>query len=183
MTAIASMPDDLRLEAARIAFALIRFEEQVAPLGPPPASGVHAIGVDPYLFTPSLRRVAPAEVEAFLARLPSPALLSPTTTRGIIALTLVHELSGDRRRGAEKILSNATVIFDELSNTLGLTATSMILLKVNEESHLLSHAGTRLWTQLFAVQVGWNIGALEHDPRAQAVLRVRRSDGHWSEHQ
>lgn len=132
------------------------------------------------MFTPSTRRVATHDVETFLASLPSPALLSPTTIRGIVALTLLHELSGERRRSAEKILSNFTMIFDDCCSRLGLTTASTILLKLGDESHYVSHAGARCWTQQFGVQVGWNLRPLRNNPRAQAALWVRRNDGLWS---
>jgi hypothetical protein len=98
----------------------------------------------------------------------------------MVALTLFHELSGDRRRWAEKTLSNFTTVFDELSGRFGLTSASRILLEFDEESHVFSFAGTRLWTEQFGVQVGWNMIPLENDPRAQARLMLRRSDGKWS---
>ncbi len=41
----------------------------------------------------------------------SPALLAPTTTCGVIALTLFDELSGDRERGARKSFGNVEVLF------------------------------------------------------------------------
>lgn len=59
------------------------------------------------MFLPSGRRVSRGEVESFLVSLPSPALLVPSTIRGEIALILLHELSGDRRR-SEKAFSNLT---------------------------------------------------------------------------
>ena len=77
-------------------------------------------------------------------------------------------------------LSNFTVCFDEFRGGCGLTRASRILLEFDEETHLFSFAGTRLWTQQFGVQVGWNMTPLEHDPRAQARLMLRRSDGEWS---
>jgi hypothetical protein len=181
MTAIAPLPDELRLEAARIAFALLRFEEAVVhPLRAHTSPGELAVGTQAYVFTPSWRKIPREEVASFLVGLPSPALMSPTTTRGMVALTLFHELSGDRRRWAEKTLSNFTTVFDELSGRFGLTSASRILLEFDEESHVFSFAGTRLWTEQFGVQVGWNMIPLENDPRAQARLMLRRSDGKWS---
>lgn len=181
MTAIAHVADDLRLEAARIAFALIRFEEAAAqPYRASTPPGMLAVGAEAYVFTPSWRRVPRQEVESFLAGLPSPALLSPTTTRGVIALTLLHELSGERRRWAEKTLSNFTAGFDELTGQFGLLPDSRILLEFDEESHVFSFSGARLWTQQFGVQVGWRMIRLENDVRAQARLMLRRSTGECS---
>lgn len=114
MTATAAHPDDLRAEAARLAFALLRFEGVAAH----PMRG--AATPDAYVFLPSWREVPGSEVEAFLVGLPSPALLLPTTLRGTIALLLLHELTGDRRRWAEKALSNFAAGLDELAPQLGL---------------------------------------------------------------
>lgn len=181
MTAIAPGSDELRLEAARIASALIRFDEVLAhPLSHNPPSGIPVVGTDAYVFIPSWRTVLRQEVESFLVGLPSPALLSPTLIRGMVALTLLHELSGERRRWAEKTLSNFTAGFDEQSAQLHLSPDSRILLEFDAESHVLSYAGTRLWTQQFAVQVGWNLKPVKHDPRVGAQLCLRRSDGTWS---
>lgn len=181
MTAPAIASDHLRHEAAKIAFALIRFDEVLAyPPTHHTAPGAPVVGRDAYVFMPSGLAVPRHQVEAFLVALPSPALLSPTLTRGMVALTLVHELGGDRRRWAEKTLSNFTNGFDELSGQLRLSADCRILLEFDSESHVLSHAGVRLWTHQFAVQVGWVLRRLDHDPRAEARLQVRRSDGAWS---
>lgn len=178
MTAIVPESSELRREAAKIAFALIRFSEAVASQAPfHTQPGLPVVGVDAYNFTPSWRSVRREDVEDFLAALPSPALLSPTLTRGVVALTLLHELSGDRRRWAEKTFSNFAEGFDEMSAQLKLSAESRILLEFDAESHVLSFAGTRLWTQLFAVQVGWNVAPLRGDARAEAQLTLVRSDG------
>lgn len=114
MTAIASGSDGLRLEAARLAGALLRFEEQAAHL-------------------------------------------SPTTTRGVVAVTMRHELSGERRQGAEKTLSNVAAGLDELAPKLGLTQTSRVLVEFDQESHGFSFGAVREWTQRFPVQVSWNV--------------------------
>ena len=93
-------PDDALVQAATLAFALVRFEEGAAH---PPRNysppGVPRIGTEAYVFIPSLRRVPRDAVVPFLAALPSPALLTPSTRRGIVALTLVDELTGDRAAG------------------------------------------------------------------------------------
>ena len=180
MTAIATNRDDLRSEAARIALTLIRFDEIAAhPLGESTTTGSLRVGTEAYFFLPSWRKVPRDEVETFLVGLPSPALLAPTTIRGTIALTMLHELSGDRRRWAEKTLSNFVVVLEEISAQLGLSPTSRILLEFDEESHVFSFAAVHEWTQQFAVQVGWTIWRLEGDNRADARLMVRRSDGQW----
>src|SRR6185436_5585787 len=144
MTATAQLPDDLRHEAARLAFALLRFEGAIAhpfPGSTPP--GQLVIGTQAYVFTPSWRSVPNEEVESFLVGLPSPALMSPTATRGVVALTLLHELSGERKRWGEKTLSNCTTIFDEISSQLGLSSASRILLEFEGESHVFSFDAVR----------------------------------------
>lgn len=65
--------------------------------------GAPRVGADAYFFLPSWRATPRDRVEAFLVGLPSPALLAPTMRRGVVALLLLHELSGDRRRWFEKI--------------------------------------------------------------------------------
>ena len=181
MSAPAVPPDDLRTEAARIAFALIRFEEAMGhPLRADAPPGRPVVGVDAYIFVPSWIPVPRHEVVPFLVGLPSPALLSPTTTRGMVALILLNELSGDRRRWGEKTLSNFTACFDETAQRLGLSNDSRILLTLGGEEEILSFGGVRLWTQQFGVQVGWNLQPLTNHPGAQARLAVRRSDGLWS---
>ena len=175
----ALLPDDARTDAARIAYALLQFEEPLAHLIEA-HPGMPAVGVDAYLFTPSWRTVPRSDIVPFLVALPSPALLSPTTTRGMIALTLLNELSGERRRWGEKTLSNATALFDNMANQLRLDGTSPILLEMPGEAAVYSCASVRLWTQQFGVQVGWTLSLLPRDPRARARLVARRCDGAWS---
>ncbi len=177
MTAIATNGDDVRMEAARIAFALIRFEGVAAhPMGASIPPDSLRVGTEAF-FLPSWREVPYDEVEAFLVGLPSPALLAPTTMRGVIALALLHELSGDRQRWAEKTLSNFAAGLEEIAPQLGLSPTSRILLEFDQESHAFSFAGIREWTQQLPVQVGWSISPLEGDDRADACMMLRRSDG------
>jgi hypothetical protein len=182
MDALATESSDLRAEAARLAVALIRFEGVAAhpfPASTPPGA-LHA-GTEAWTFIPSWTRVPADAVEAFLVSLPSPALLSQTTTRGVIALLLLHELSGDRRRWAEKTFSNYDVGLDAAAGQLGLTPESPILVEFDDESHLFSLAAVRAWSQAFAVQVGWNLRPLHDDPHADACMGLMRSDGRWYE--
>jgi|SRR6185436_5642911 len=177
MTAISTNTDDVRLEAARLAFALLRFEGAAAH--PRPANKTPAplpLGTEAYVFSPSLRRIPAGEVEAFLVGLPSPALLATTTSRGVVSLSLLHELSGDRRRGVEKTQSNHAEGLDAASSQLGLSPASRVLLEFDEESHVFSLAAVREWTQQFYVQVGWNLLPLKDDNRAEACLKLIRSD-------
>jgi len=180
MTAAAVLPDDARRDAARLAYALPRMEEPMSSLlGAHTPAGYPVLGEDAYAFTPSWRVIPRAEIVPFLVSLPSPALLSPTTTRGMVALTLLHELSGDRRRWGEKTLSNWTAGLDQSVGRLGLAADAAVLLEPADESEVYSLAAVRLWTQQFGVQAGWSLSALSGNARAQAQLSVRRSDGRW----
>jgi len=178
MTAIAANTDDVRLEAARLASALIRFAQVAAhPLKASTPPGHLQVGTDAYVFMPSSRRVPRDQIETFLVSLPSPALLAPTTIRGVIALILLHELSGDRRRGFEHERDNCAAGLEEIGPQLGLSPTSRILVEFDEESHVFSFAAVREWTQQFLVQVGWSIASLDRENRADARLLLRRSDG------
>ena len=178
MTAIAANTDDVRLEAARLAAALIRFAQGAAhPLTASTPPGSLQLGTDTYVFMPSSRRVPPEQLETFLVSLPSPALLAPTTIRGMIALALLHELSGERRRGFEHELDNCAAGLEEMGQQLGLSPRSRILVEFNEESHVFSFAAVREWTQQFLVQVGWCIASLHGENRADARMLLRRSDG------
>ena len=174
--------DDLRAEAARLAFALLRFESAVAH--PPRAStarGALKVGTEAYVFIPSWKPVPLGEVEAFLVAMPCPALLAPTTMRGTIGLLLLDELSGERRRWAEKTFRNFAVCLDETIGQLGLSPEARILVEFDGESHVFPLAVVREWSRQFAVHVGWNIGPLAGEPRADAVLGLRRGDGKWYE--
>jgi len=180
MTAIAPNTDNLRLEAARLAVALLRFDEGSAHLlraSTPP--GALRLGTDAYGFLPSWRNIPRDQVEPFLLGLPSAALLAPTTIRGVIALILLHELSGDRRRWFEKAVSNFAATLAELSAQLGLSSGSRVLLEFDNESHVFSFAAVCEWSQQFPVQVAWSIWPLEGDSRADARIMIRRSDGGW----
>lgn len=172
--------DETRRDAARLAYALLRLEEPTASLlGAHTPAGYPVLGVDAYAFTPSWRLVPRADIVAFLVSLPSPALLSPTTTRGMIALTLLDELHDERRRWAEKTLSNCTLGLDEQIGRLNLAPDAGVLLEITDETSIYPLASVRVWTQQFGVQVGWSLSPIADNPRAQARLVVRRSDGVW----
>lgn len=178
MTAPAPGSDDARREAAALAFALLRFESAAAhPNRASTPPGCPRIGEDALLFVPSWRPVPNADVVAFLAGLPSPALLSPTTTRGVVSLLLVEELTGDRATWGRKTLSNQRAGLEQIVAQLGLPDDARILLEFDDETHVLPLAVLRVWAERFAVQVGWSIGPLEGDARADARLMLYRSDG------
>jgi len=60
---------------------------------------------------------------------------------------------------------------------LTLTPNSRVLLEFGDEAHVVSFAAVRVWSERFAVHVGWSVGPLEDDPRASARLNLYRSDG------
>jgi len=138
------------------------------------------LGEDAYSFTPSWQLIPRAEIVPFLVSLPSPALLAPTTTRGVIALTLLHELRDDRKQWAEKVLANFSDGLEHFVLRLGLTADVKVLLEVGEEREVFSLAAGRVWTQQFGIlQIGWSLSQLPGNAHAQAQLVVCRSDGQW----
>lgn len=49
-------------------------------------------------------------------------------------------------------------------------------MEFDEESHVFTLAAVREWTQQFAVTAGWNLGSLSDDDRADACLKLIRSD-------
>ena len=178
MTGSTLVPDDTLMEAASLAFAMVRFEEVSAHWArhsiPP---GVPRIGVDAYSFLPSSRRVPRDGVAAFLAGLSSPAILTPSTMRGVVALILVGELSGDRALGARKEFSNQMLGLEEMVQQIGLDADASVLLDFENEAHVFSLKAVRLWAERFAVHVGWSVGTLNDDPRASARIMLYSSDG------
>jgi hypothetical protein len=177
MTGSTFVPDDTLMEAASLAFAMVRFEEVSAHWArhsiPP---GVPHLGVDAYSFLPS-RRVPRDGVAVFLAGLSSPAILTPTTIRGVVALILVDELSGDRAVGARKEFSNQQLGLEEMVRQIGLDAGASVLLDFENEAHIFSLKAVRLWAERFAVHVGWSVGTLKGDPRASARMMLYASDG------
>lgn len=181
MTAAADVVHAVRTDAARIAYALLRMEEPMAsPIGSCKRADALVLGEDAYSFTPSWELIPRADVVPFLVSLPCPALLAPTTTRGVIALTLLDELRGDRRLWAEKVLSNFSAGLDDFVRRLALTDDSHVRLDCGPERDVYSLAAVRTWTQQFGIlQIAWTVSALQGDARAQAQLVVRRSDGQW----
>ena len=172
--------DELRAEAARLAFTVLRFEEASAHLLRASApEGALRVGRDAYAFIPSWKLVHRNEAASFLAGLPSPALLAPTTIRGSVALLLLEELSGDRRRWAEKTFGNYAAVLDDIASRLGLSPHSRILVEFDDEWEVFSFAAVREWSQQLAVQVGWNLLPLHQDSRADAAMGLLRGDGRW----
>ena len=170
--------NDVVDEAARLAFAVVRFAEGAAhpPRGFKPP-GMPRLGEDVYLFAPSSHRVPREEVPAFLAGFASPVILFPTTTRGIVSIQLVSELAGDRAAGARHAFENQRGNLEDMLRQLPLTPNSRVLLEFNDETHVFSLTALRTWSERFAVDVGWSVGPLDDDPRASARLNLFRSDG------
>jgi hypothetical protein len=157
---------------------MIRFAEGAAhPTHYATPPGIPRLGEDAYAFAPSFRRVPGEEVPAFLADLPSPAMLLSTTTQGVMTLLLLDELSGQRAAGARKEFANQQAALEDLSLRLGLTAGSRILLEFDGEERVVTLAVLRVWSERFMIDIGWNVGPLEGDPRASARLNLFRSDG------
>lgn len=170
--------DNPLMQAAELAFAMVRFEEGAAhphPAYTPP--GTLRIGVEGWVFAPSWHRVPRAEVPAFLATLQSPAMLLPTTTRGMVALTLLDELEGERERWGRHSFANQRACLESAVERLNLTDDSRLLLEFDGESYVIPLATLRVWSERFGVQVRWNLDRLESDARASARLILVRSDG------
>src|SRR5438128_12473476 len=129
-TSTDSSADDLRLHAASLAFALLKFGAGAAhPDRSSTPSGMLHAGTECYLFSPSWRRIALAEVPRFLAALSSPALITSTTTRGIATLTLLDELAGDRRAWGEKILTNQQAGLEHQVTQMSLDDSARVVLQ------------------------------------------------------
>jgi hypothetical protein len=174
----ASSIDDLTYQAARLAFAQLRFADGAAH--PDRSSTPHGIlrtGIDCQIFAPSWRRIPVGDVPRFLAGLPSPAMLMPSTTRGIATMLLLDELAGERRAWAEKAFANQQEGLASAVRSLSLNADSRFVLQFDDEEFwyplsVLEHCLTR-----FGVSVGWNMWPYADDGRAQARLMLNRSDG------
>lgn len=176
MAAPAFAPDDLPLEAARLAAAMLRFQEPLAHLmRKHTTAGMPIVGVDSYSFLPSPKAVPRDRVAEYLAALASPAMLAPTTLRGLVSLFLLQDLTGDRRAAMQHELDNQCAILAECAP--GSDA-DRVLLEFDEEVQLFSLAAVRLWAQRFGVLVGWNICRCSEPTRAEWRLHLLGGDGH-----
>ena len=171
-------PDEALLQAASLAFAILRFEEGAAhpSRGATPPDSPR-LGEEAYMFAPSWPLITVDRVPPFLASLSSPAVLVPSTTRGVIALLLLDELSGERAAAVRHDLANQGAGLDHIADQLSLTEDSSILLEFAEEAIVVSLAVVRRCFERFVVHVGWSISPLEGDQRATAQLNLFRSDG------
>jgi hypothetical protein len=173
--------DDLRYQAASLAFAMLRFADgaaHVAKYSTPP--GVPRTGIECYIFAPSWRHILNADVPRFLAELSSPAILSSSTTRGVATLMLLDELQGERRQWGQKTIDNQREGLASMSKQLELDDQSRVLLQFDDEEHWLPMPVVDHWCANFAVNVGWNMRSYVDDDRARARLMLFRSDGEMS---
>jgi hypothetical protein len=176
MAAPALAQDDLPLEAAQLAAAMLRFQEPLAHvMSAHTPEGMPVVGVDAYAFLPSSRRVPRDQVAQYLAALPDPAMLAPTTIRGIVGLILLQELTGERRTAMQHALDNQAAALTEYASAAD---TERVLLEFDEESHLFSLGAVRLWAQRFGVLVGWNMGRCDEPTRAEWRFKLFGGDGH-----
>ena len=170
--------DDVRLQAATLAFALLRFSAGAAhPDRSSTPKGVPRVGPECYVFAPAWTRIAIADVPQFFATLPAPALLASTTTRGFATLILINELTGERREWADHSLGNQQAGLESSIAQLGLGADARVILQFDSEEYVYPLPVLREWCAQFGVAVGWNLRPYHDDDRAQARLMLYRSDG------
>jgi len=168
-------PDDENMGAARLAAAMLRFQEPLAhPMSASTPEGTPIIGIDAYVFMPSSRRVLRRDVVAYLAGLPGAAFIAATTTRGMFTLLLLHELSGERRTSLQKELDNQHAGLLALAPGPG---TDRVLLEFDDETHLFSMAAVRRWAERFGLTTGWNIEPCPEPGRAEWRLNLIGGDG------
>ena len=168
--------DDMSLEAAQLAAAMLRFQEPLAHLmSAHTPEGLPVVGLDAYAFVPSPRMVARDQVAAYLAGLPSPAMLAPTTVRGIVSLILLQELTGERRAAMQHELDNQGAA---LNHHAAAADTDRVLLEFDDEVHLFSLGAVRLWARRYGVLVGWSIGRCSEPTRAEWRFDLLGGDGH-----
>jgi len=176
MTAPALDHDELLLEAATLAATILSYEERAAhQLGSYTPAGLPVIGQDAYVFPPSSRRVPRDQIPEFLAALPCPALLAPTTVRGTVTLTLLQELSGDRRASVQHNLDNQVAGLRDMA--LGPDS-DRVLVAFDDQVHLFTLGAVRLWASRFGILVGWNITPSTDTGRAEWQMNLFSGSGH-----
>ena len=169
-------PQDVRLEAAEIAATILRFQEPLAHLSSSSTpEGLPRVGVDAYKFMPSSRLILRHEVPSYLAALPCPAFLAPTTVRGCISVMLLDELAGERRRVMEHDLANQST---GLTESAPGPDSDRVLLEFDDEARVFSLAALRLWAGLYPIFVGWNVVRCSNPNRAEWQLNLFGGDGH-----
>jgi hypothetical protein len=168
-------------EAASIAFAMLRFEMGAANTRFTRGAGEGTLGVDTFIFLPVGRPVSRDLVVPYLASCPSPVLLVPTTTAGVVTLLLLSELESDRRQWAQHIFDNYLSIHAEKGEQLNLSAESRVVMEFDEEAHVFSWGTLALMLERFAVQVAFNLLPMSYnDPRGTVRMMLYRSDGERS---
>lgn len=167
--------DDPAFQAAELAAAILRFQEPLAHLATFRSDKRSPIiGVDAYAFAPSPRLIPRDQVSGYLAALPSPAVLAPTTIRGVIALTMLHELSGERRAAMQHQLDNQMAALETCAHA---SADDRVLLEFDDESLVLTLGAVRVWAQRYGVLVGWNLTSSDDPARAKWRLNLVGGDG------
>jgi len=175
MTVPALDRDALLLEAATLAATILRYEERAAhQLASHTPAGMLVIGRDAYVFPPSSRRVPRDQIPEFLAALPSPAFLAPTTTRGTVTLTLLQELSGERRASIQHDLDNQVAILKDMASG---PDSDRVLVAFDDQAHLFTLGAVRLWASRFGILVGWNITPSSDTGQAEWQMNLFSSSG------
>lgn len=176
MPAPAFERDGLLLEAATLASTILEYEERAAhQSGSHTPAGVPVIGQDAYVFPPSSRRVSRDQIPAFLAALPCPALLAPTTVRGTVTLTLLQELSGDRRASIQHNFDNQVAGVKDMAPG---SDSDRVLVAFDDQVHLFSLGAVRLWASRFGILVGWNITPCTEPGQAEWQMNLFSGSGH-----
>ena len=176
MTTPALNRDVLLLEAAVLAATLLIYEERAAhQLGTHTPAGAPVVGQDAYVFPPSTRRVPRDQIPAFLAALPSPAFLAPTTIRGTVTLTLLQELSGERRASTQHDLDNQVALVRDMAPG---PDSDRVMVAFDDHVHLFSLGAVRLWASRFGILLGWNITPSLDPARAEWQMNLFSASGH-----
>ena len=156
---------------------MLRFQEPLVPLLKHSTSaGRPVLGVDCYSFMPGPKQVLRPDLPAFLAALPCPAMLAPTIIRGIISLTLLEELSGDRRAAMKHELDNQLSFFQD-DMFAGASDSDRVLLEFDDESLEFPLGAVRLWAERYGILVGWSVVPCEDRGRAEWRINLIGGDG------
>jgi hypothetical protein len=156
---------------------MLRFQEPLAAMmkHSTPA-GEPELGVECYSFLPFPKRVLREDIPAFLASLPCPAMLAPTIIRGIVSITLLDELSPERRAAMQHELDNQLSFFQE-DMFAHASDTDRVLLEFDDESHEFPLAAVRYWAGRYGILVGWNLFPSEDRDRAEWRINLIAGDG------
>ena len=163
--------------------ALIRFNEGAAhpPMGRQPP-GALRIGEECHVFSPANGRVPNADLIEYLEGLTSPVLLSQSVQRGMINLTPLSELTGERRAAFEQGLANQQAALDQVAKSHGTLDSSMVALEFDEEAIGFTFAIMKEWAGRFILNVGWSVWPAEDGCEADFRLHLIRADGQQTKH-